>query len=182
MSRIKIALVGRVARGKTMTAFHLQKNRGFQRKKMMDGVTKFVNYMYGYSKKGPKAFISWEHRLEFYDTTYKLDPNIHINYLIRRLEKDEYMSANVVVEDCRYINEVEALRKIGFKIIRLTPSKLTRPKVVGARDASQGLIPVHEWFGRNPDSFPVDYSVTVDTRENTIPSIDRIVDRLIEIV
>lgn len=176
--RLKIALIGRTKAGATTIGYHLLLEHGFKRKYLMDGVSKMVHYMYKYQKH--QRLVSWEQKLKFYDAMYNIDNNIHIDYLLRRIGRED-STADVVVEDVRYINEAEALKNAGFIIVRVTPSQLKIPKIVNFDAAGKGLVNVHEWFAKEASKFPSDYSLLYSNNTEIKKSIDHIVNRLKEI-
>jgi hypothetical protein len=174
--RLKICLIGRIRVGNRFAAFRLQRVHGFRRKKMMAGVDKFSRFFYKYGKYD--RFISWEKKLEFYDALYKIDQNIHVDYLLRRVESGW---EDVVVEDVRYLNEVQKLKDNGFTVIRITPSERTRPKIVNFDNALPGTVTVNEWFAADPNKFPTDYSFIYDNKAEAAATVDNIVNRLRQI-
>lgn len=175
--QIKIALVGKKAAGKTFIAFRLRRDYGFKRIRLQDGVDRIVKVLYGLEKmKRP----SWEQRLYFYDALYKVDPNIFVNYALRRLQTTTM--PYVVVEDCRYINEISALASNGFTIVRVTtPDDDVRRRHIskGLRGAAAGSIKLTEYFNTDPSrTYQVDYNILNTTREETKLSVNRLIEQL----
>lgn len=170
----KIALVGKKATGKTFVAFYLKRHYGFKMVRIMDGVSKMMRYFYLYGKhQRPK----WEKRIDLYDALYKIDPDIHINYLLRRLATT---TNDVVVDDVRYINELVKLRELGFTIIRIAAPEIRRRKVgATVRGAGKGTLVLQEYYGSDTTAaYSADFSIYNDTREGTRISIDKIVKEL----
>ena len=169
---MKIALVGTKAVGRTFAAFYLKKQHGFKMVRMNDGVIKFIRYMYGYGK---YQRPTWERKIDFYDALYKIDPDVHVNYLLRRLDTT---TRDVVVDDVRYVHEVLRLKSEGFLIIRISGDR--RKKIhpsKSLREAAAGAILLHEQYqdAKNP-AYTVDYSVFNGSREGTRKSLDEILD------
>jgi hypothetical protein len=167
---LKIAFIGKKAVGKSFAADYLVKNRTFKRMRLEDGITKFIRYMYAYR---PHQRVKWETRYEMYNALYKIDNEIFIDYLLRKLET---VTMDVVVDDAKYLNEVDKLKKAGFIIVRISsPRGVTR--FPGAKTASSGYLSMYEYFGTNFDYISVDYSIMNENRDKTKLMLDRIVDK-----
>lgn len=173
---MRIALVGKKAAGKSFVAFYLKQKYSFKRMKLQDGTDKIIKILYGIQKmKRP----SWEQRLYIYDALYKVDPNIHINYLLSRLATTTMQ--NVVVEDVRYINELEALAKNGFVIVRITSTDEDRKRRIakGITKVAAGSIKLTEYFNTDPSrAYKVDYNILNTTRDSTRASVNKLMEQL----
>lgn len=168
---IRIAFVGRHQSGKTYAAHYLYKNHNFKTVKLQDGVSKLVRFFYKYR---PHERINWEKRLAFYDALYTLDKDIHVDYLLRRLETS---TRDIVVDDVRYINEVEKLKAAGFIIIRITMPVTTKIKLKGVQTAAPGTIKLNEYFNRTSDAYSTDYSIINENRESLYRLLDSIISK-----
>jgi dephospho-CoA kinase len=171
---VRIAFVGKKATGKSFVAFYLKYHYHFKRMKLSDGVDSIIRRMYGWDKyKRP----NWEHRLKLYDAMYKVDPNIHISYLLNRLQTT---TMNVVVEDVRYLNEVEALGKKDFIIVRVTTDDALRQKrIIGMKYAAAGTVVLNEYFNSDlTRPYKADYTIVNTTREATRKSVDALMETL----
>lgn len=171
---VRIALVGKKAAGKSFVAFYLNRNYHFKRAKLHAGVDRIVKLMYGDAK---YQRPTWQQRYGLYDALYKVDPNIHISYLADRLAST---TMNVVVEDARYVNEVDWLSKNGFLIIRVTTDEDTRKRrIEGMKHATVGTMILNEYFNVDPSrAYKVDYNILNSTRDATRRSIDNLMERL----
>jgi hypothetical protein len=169
---VKIAFVGKKGTGKTTAARYLQTQHKFTKMRMDDGIVKFLRSMYLYRA---NSRIPWRDRLKFYDAIYKLDPNIHIEYLLRRMASPTFKN-DVVIDEVRYINEVQRLKKAGFTIIRISGGK-PNTLLVGMDSAAAGTTLLQEYFGSNFDAYSVDYSIVNDQKENLFKTLDKIVDK-----
>lgn len=159
--------------GRTFAAYYLKKQHGFKTVRISDGVAKMMRYMYMYGKyERPK----WERRMDFYDALYKIDNNIHIQYLLRRLETT---TNDVVVDDVRYVSEILALKKAGFLIIRISgPERGKRRNITNTlREAAAGASVLHEYFTDSKAlAYTTDYSIYNETKDGTRKSLDEILD------
>jgi hypothetical protein len=136
-----------------------------------DGVTKFVRYMYTYKL---HKRVKWEKRLEIYDALYKIDPSIHIDYLLRKLMTTD---RDVIVPDARYLNEVEGLVKANFVLIRINTTAKGPIRLAGMGTAAAGTVKLQEYFGREEDTYPVSYSILADDRVKMKEMLDMIIEK-----
>jgi hypothetical protein len=83
-----------------------------------------------HNRKGP---MSGREVLEYWGTEImrEMNPNIHIDSLLRRIEKDK--PEFIVLDDVRYENEVLAIQKAGGFVVRLSrvlfPDDTAKPEV-----------------------------------------------------
>ena len=171
---LKIAFVGKKAAGKTFAAFYLQKRYKFLRKPLREPLRKFLRTIYYY---GDYKRVSWEQELGFYDALYKLDPNIWITHLKRRLNTS---TSDIVVEDARYINEVQALKDMGFILIRINAPESLRKRNIGKSllDAAENSVILAEYFHKDLTSlYRADYTLLNEDKESTRKALDIIISK-----
>ncbi len=173
---IKIALVGKKKSGRFFIAQHLKLKHHYKNWKLLDGVERILRTLYGYHS---WERIPWEKQIEVYDFFYKRDPNVWIEFLKTRLEKTD---KNIVINDARYINEVQELKKLGFVIIRVTAPEDRRKaniaKMLGPT-ADKGTVVLHEYYNTDPTvGYQVDYSIHNENPASTKEAIDIIVKNL----
>ena len=128
-------------------------------------------YMYGRYRK-PK----WERKFDIYDALYKIDPSIHVNYLLRKLST---AWKDTVVDDTRYITELLSLKEAGFIILRVTVTDTNKDHHVGKslRDAVSGTLLLQETFGQGKQGYSADYSIHLgENKEALAKNIQRILD------
>lgn len=118
---LRIAFVGMNDRAQTACAEYISHKYLFKRVNMDEGLRYFLTKMYGY-KSHRKVTI--KERRAFYDSIYKIDPEIFISHIKLRVKLSE---KDLVIFDVRYLNEMKALQELGFKIVRVTAP--TRPHV-----------------------------------------------------
>lgn len=173
-SRLKIALVGKKAAGKTFVAFYLSQRYKFKKKRMDDGVSKAMHFFYLYNK---NERTRWEIKYDIYDALYKIDPTIHINYMLRKLDRT---TSDVVIEDVRYVSELQVLKEQGFIIIRIVAPEDRRRKIsTTVRNAAAGTLVLQEYFNQDKTiGYTTDYSIMNDTRDGTRRSLDKLIDKL----
>jgi hypothetical protein len=171
---IRIAFVGKNKSGRTWAADYLRSQHNFKKLSLNEGVDRMVRIFYYY---GDHKRVPWERRLLMYDALYKVDPNIWIGYLERRLRTT---TRDVIVDDPRYINEISALKDLGFTVIRLTaPETRRRRYLKGIKNAEPGTLAVHELFNRNfLETAHIDYSIYNETKEGTRKALDDIIEQL----
>jgi len=172
---MKIALIGKRATGKTFVAFFLERHHNFKRVRMDDGVAKFMRDMYGYKR---YQRPTWERRVDIYDALYKIDPTIHLRYLFSRMTR---ITKDIVIEDVRYISELQALREDGFIIIRIAAPERQRRRHIGKslRNAADGSLLLSEsFFDDKTASYSADYVVLNEDREKTRQAITKLLDEI----
>lgn len=168
---VRIAFVGKKSVGKTYAAHYLYKRYGFKHLRMVDATHRVIKWFYKYR---PYKRIKWERQIEFYDALYALDPDIHIDHILRRLETT---TRDVVIDDPRYINEVKKLKEAGFIIIRLNMRETKRVRLAGISNASSGTVKLNEYYAAGSDAYPVDYSIINENRESLFHLLDNIVEK-----
>lgn len=171
---IRIVFVGKSKAGKTWAADYLRREHKFKKVALNDGLLDVLRKLYYY---GSHQRIKWETRLLYYDAFYKIDNNIWVGYMERRLRRT---TSDVVIDDPRYINEVTVLKGLGFTVIRLVAPEARRSRRLKAfKSAADGLLGVHDLYNRDFDStVGVDYSIYNDTKEGTRLALDKIVENL----
>lgn len=168
---LRIALVGKKATGKTYAAHYLYKHHGFKHLRMVDATHRIIKWFYKYR---PYQRIKWERQLEFYDALYGLDPDIHVDHILRRLQTT---TRDVVIDDPRYINEVRKLKEAGFIIVRLNMQENKRLRLAGMQSANPGTVKLNEYFAAGSDAYPVDYSIINENKETLYQLLDSVVER-----
>lgn len=173
---VRIAFVGKTRAGKTWAADYLRREHGFKKESLNDGLSRILRILYYYDKDYHR--ISNDTKIIFYDALYKLDNEIWVGYLERRLRTT---TRNVVVDDLRYLNEVAVLKRLGFKIIRLVAPEARRNRYIkNLKSAERGLIALHEVYNKDfNEAAGVDYSIYNDTKEGTRLALDSILAELI---
>lgn len=151
---MKVAFIGKMMSGKTTSANYLVRNYGFTRLAFADPVkvaaAKLLNLLE--IEIGPEG--SWESEDAFWDydriQREKGNPavrkllqlvgtelgreligyeDVWVDLLLSQVDNHEH----VVVDDCRFPNEAEALRDAGFSLIRVTRPENDRIALVKAR-------------------------------------------------
>jgi len=144
---MRIAFAGPRATGKTTLAHYLEKHYGFVRMSLATPIKRIIaeapadsydrhQYLLTWARElypragmivhakfasGAARVLSTEHdpgrraQLIGTDVGRALDPEVWIRYLLHNLP-----AGPVVVDDVRFRNECEALREVGFRLVRLT--------------------------------------------------------------
>ena len=142
---MKIAFIGKMMSGKTTSAIHLSKNHGFTRLafadpiKVASAVMLNTFSMFVSDVVDKRILPIWDYdRIQ----EYKTDPavrkllqlvgtelgrqligyeNLWVDMLMKEVEYLESSGTrDIVIDDCRFPNEAEALRESGFTLIRVT--------------------------------------------------------------
>lgn len=140
MNPIKIVLVGQNQRERSRVARHLNQKYKWHRFRMHTGALRAYNLLNG---TGAWKKLPEQRKQEFYDLIYKFNPESFINWLPRRLEK---VTDNrpIVIEDARYVSEVQALSAMDFVIIRIVTPHAKIP--FGLKAAAPGTVVLNEWY------------------------------------
>ena len=167
---IRIAFIGKNKSGRTWAADYLRVQHGFKKLSLGEGVTRILRILYYYET---HKRIPWEQRLLVYDALYKIDPDVWIGYMERKLRTTV---RDVVIDDPRYINELKVLKDLGFIVIRLTAPETRRSRFLkGIKSASPGALTMHEQFNRNfLEIAGVDYSIYNESKDGTRKALDEI--------
>lgn len=127
-----IGICGRIGAGKTTFANYLIEE-GFEEITFAQPVKKIVEIVYGFDydillaktqstrQKRDELIIDGYNartRMEQVGTMFRnVEPNTWINVAKRKINELYTKGKNIIVTDCRYKNEIDAIRKLGGKII-----------------------------------------------------------------
>jgi dephospho-CoA kinase len=118
----RIAIVGKMAAGKTTAATYLVNHNNYTKMALADKLKAIAYEMFDVmGKDGSDRLVLQEIGTAF----RKIDERVWIKYLLHNIKQKESQNQffRVVVDDCRYFNEAEAFRRNGFKIIRVEASE-----------------------------------------------------------
>lgn len=113
---LRIAFIGRMGEGKTTAANYLVMNHNFKKYSLADKVKAIASDLFGMKEKDRVLLQKLGT-----DAIRSVFPTAWLDYLIRRLQFEAPERA--VVDDVRFINEAEGLRKEGFIIVRIHREK-----------------------------------------------------------
>jgi len=120
---MRIAFCGKMASGKTTSANYLIQygliSTGFSRK--LKEVAKDLFPEHFKNNKKPRELLQ---RLGI--ALREIDSNVWVNSLLRSLNNPIY--ENCTVDDCRFLNEADALRNAGFIIVKIESERNIRAK------------------------------------------------------
>lgn len=154
-------------------AEYLRRSRGFKRLNMDEALKRFLKTSYWYKE---KQNISWKTKLEFYDAVYRVDPNIFIKYVEGIMNKS---FVDTVIYDVRYLNEMEALQKMGFIICRVTTNvkELQAGKYV--KSAAPGSVVLSLTYDKRFSvNYNANYSVNWTSKATTAALMDAFLERI----
>lgn len=167
---LNIAFIGLNYQAQVSCTEYIRHKFNFKRIDMDDGIKYFLRQMYDLN--GWKN-IGIKQRREFYDAIYKVDPNIFISHIKSRVRKSE---RDIVVSDVRYLNELQALQEMDFKIVRVTTPVL--PKVgVYVKNAAPGTTALSSLYDK---SFAIKHNVEYSINFNKFGDLPRIIPPLLE--
>lgn len=171
---IRLALVGSDEAARKTVSRRMSNAHNFSFLSAQGVLRKFLVVLYNYNS---KQTIPWERRFRIYDALYAIDHEIWVRYLARRLEN---IQRDVVVPDCRFLDEIQYLRKLDFQVVRIVskrkrkfpPSSQTMTKV-------PGKIALSEYYSRGFDELlGVKYSINQDDTAGLRKATDELVEKL----
>jgi len=176
MAGLRLAFVGKPNSGQTSCAVYLKRSHGFKRIRLMQGVVRIARVLYFHKK---YERIPWSKKRAIYDSLYKIDPNIWIGYVENRLSNT---TEPIVIDDAKFLNEVQKLKDLGFILIRVNTSSKNRAKAVGrflGPDIIPGTVAMTEYFSKDPTgALNVDYSIYHDGKlANLYKTIDELMTK-----
>ena len=112
---MRIAVIGKICSGKTTLSNSLinefgKQNIIFSKKSFADNVYKIAYDVFNMKEKDRSLLQSIGTKMR------EIDPNVWVNLTLQNL-KD-----NVIIDDCRFSNEIQSLKKSGFILIKLNIS------------------------------------------------------------
>ena len=118
---MRIALVGRMGRGKSTVSTHLVCEHGFVRIGFADKLKEIVKDLRpDLFEKGNKPRMQLQRVGEVLKN--ELGTGIWLDYVLEQIDNDienNTLPRNFVIDDVRFVFEAEALRKAGFTIIKI---------------------------------------------------------------
>ena len=168
-----IAFIGLNRGAQTACAQYLKRTHGFKRLDMDDALKQFIKTSYWY-----KTYQNLPQKLRqgFYDSIYRVDPDIFLRYTQRRMRLS---SADTVIYDVRYLNELRGLQEMNFIVCRVTtPVKHLQAGryVKGAEDGTVALSLAYD--KRFAVNYNVEHSVNWTSKGTTGAIMDEFLDRI----
>jgi len=118
MYGLRIAFAGKSRSGKTTSANYLLRTYGFVKISFTGKLIEFAHEFFPdrFETGKPQDLIQALH-----EKIREIDPDVWIKYVSRKIEmlpKD----ADIVIDDLRYRNDYDAVKSLGFLVVRLDPS------------------------------------------------------------
>lgn len=160
---MKIAIIGKMCSGKTTISNILIKlNNSFKKLSFGDKVKEIAVELFFMKNKNRKL-------LQQIGTNMRqINKDVWANYLINESKNYEY----IVIDDLRYKNEYDILKKNGFKIIKLIISnKLQRIRIentykINYKNHLENLNHESELFSETINNSDVDLIIDMDKEQN----------------
>lgn len=126
---MNIGICGKAGSGKTAVADHLIKKYGYERYSVADEVKRIAVRLFKMKEKDRKLLqdIGFQMRA--------IRPSIWIDFLVDQIKGKD----RVVVDDIRYPNEYQALKREGFKIVRVAADREVCIKRLTERDGTAAI-------------------------------------------
>lgn len=126
---MNIGICGKAGTGKTAVADHLIKKYGYKRHAVADEVKRIAVRLFKMKKKDRKLLQDIGFKMR------EIRPSVWIDFLIDQIKGKN----KIVVDDIRYPNEYQALKKEGFKIIRVVADREICIKRLTERDGTAAI-------------------------------------------
>jgi len=120
MYGLRITFAGKTRSGKTTSANYLLRTYGFIKISFTGKLIEFAHEFF------PERFEKGEKPQELIqalrEKLREIDPDVWVKYVTRKIEtlpKD----ADIVIDDLHFPNEYEAVKSLGFLVVRLDPNE-----------------------------------------------------------
>ena len=110
---MKIGLIGKICSGKTSLANYIMERHTYTRMAFADKIKELATDIFEMQNKDRKL-------LQDIGTKFReIDEDIWVKYLLKKVKNKD----NIIIDDCRYLNEVQSLKNNGFYIIYIEISE-----------------------------------------------------------
>ena len=163
---MKIGLLGKMASGKTTTAkIFKQYYPQLEYMSFADPIRQIARDVFNMFDKDRELFQSIGSKMR------EIDSDVWVNYTVRKSR--QYL--DIIIDDVRYLNEIQALKREGFTIIYLAVTLVVQRSRLLAHyleDASQHLERLnHESEQADQLSYLADHTIQADTMEELTNAI-----------
>lgn len=142
MDRPHLAFVGRAGAGKTTCARYVERQHGYKPVSFAGKLKAVARDIWG-----PQALTDRPKLQGLGNKLREVDPEVWLNIALREIDSLDSSGERVVVDDCRFPNEAEALMQRGFVFIRVTApeqDRITRLQLIGKFNSIEDLSDVTE--------------------------------------
>lgn len=126
---MNIGICGKAGTGKTAVADHLVKKYGYKRYSIADEVKRIAVRLFKMKEKNRKLLQDIGFKMR------EIRPSVWIDFLIDQVRGKD----NIVVDDIRYPNEYQALKREGFKVIKVVADREICIKRLTERDGTAAI-------------------------------------------
>ena len=160
---MKIAIIGKICSGKsTIANMFIKLNDKFKKLSFAEKVKEIAKDLFDMNEKNRKL-------LQQIGTYMReIEPDVWANYIVKKSNNYQF----VVIDDLRYKNEYDILKKNGFKIIKLIISnKLQKNRIINTYKINyenhlENLNHESELFSETIDNSDVDLIIDIDKEQN----------------
>ena len=171
----KIALCGKMCSGKSFVSSNLV-NDGYVRIGFGDPVKKYCTEIFNLKNKDRKLIQSFAQKIK------EINPDVWIDYLDNQLNYDpQYYQKNILIDDLRFPNEYQYLRKNNFTIIKLIiddqmqKERLRKTYPENFKNHMESISDVSESY---IDSIQADFVIEIDknNEKHTLEIIEKYIN------
>ncbi|MFX0185168.1 MAG: AAA family ATPase [Candidatus Hodarchaeota archaeon] len=131
--RLLIGITGFMGSGKTTAAQYLADKYNFERMQISGKMREIAQEL---ELKPTRKFLQSIGKF-----MREIDDDVWIRYLVKQIEKNK--SQSIVIDDIRRKNEINYLKPLGFKFIRILSPSLKRKERIESRDSQK--ISKEDW-------------------------------------
>ena len=113
---MKIAIIGKMCSGKSYVADYIVKKYNLEKYSFADKLKSIAVELFGMNHKDRKLLQTIADKMK------EIDNDVWVNFLVSQIKHKN----NIVIDDVRFVNEYEALDKLGFIFIKLKVDKKTQ--------------------------------------------------------
>lgn len=179
--KMKIAIVGKMRSGKDTVGSLIENYGDFHKMALADGITGIIKDYFPEAMKDGKPRKHYQH---IGSALRELDKDVWVNYLHRRIHEIRDLDfmlgreeTDIMITDCRFVNEADYLRKQGFILIKVVATDEIRLKRLQKSDEQTTLEQMNHKTEAQIDLITPDYYIY---NNGTLEELDKKVDEAMQ--
>lgn len=140
---------------------------------MDEALQRFLRTSYWFKH---KQNMDFQTKLAFYDAVYRVDPELFVKYVAGRIKTT---NVDTVIPDVRYLNEMEALKEMGFIICRVTTNAKQLQAGKYIKTAAPGSVALSLVYDKRFSiNHSANYAINWTSKASVGPVIDTFLERI----
>ncbi|MCW2279241.1 AAA family ATPase [Heliophilum fasciatum] len=173
MTGMKIALTGKMRAGKDTAADYLVNHFGFKRFALGDGIRDLCGQLFPGADAEGKPRTLYQNVGE---AMRKIESDVWINHLLRRIDEETRHGDNIVVTDIRQWEEYFSMMDNGFIIGRINASEIQRIRRMKALGDQVNINRIRHKTEKVVDKLFVDFEIE---NEGSVRELYRQMDQVL---